>query len=41
MKFKKIFSLIILISCLNVKNNEDNTEIMFESVYSNLEKEIK
>ena len=40
MKFKKIFSLIILISCLNVKNNEDNTEIMFESVYSHLEKEI-
>ena len=40
MKFKKIFSLIILISCLNVNNNETNSDKIFESLYKHLEKEI-
>ena len=40
MKFKTIFSLIILISCLNVNKNETNFENTFSNLYSSLEKEI-
>ena len=40
MKFRKIFSLIILISCLNVNNNETNFENDFDSLNKHLEKEI-
>ena len=33
MKFKTIFSIIIIISCLNVNKNEKN----FDSIFSNLD----
>ena len=40
MKFKTIFSLIILISCLNVNKNETNFDSIFSNLYSILDKEI-
>ena len=40
MKFKKIFSLIILISCLNVNNTTNNFDNIIESLNKHFEKEI-
>ena len=40
MKFKKIFSLIILISCLNVNNTKNNFDNTIEPLYKHFEKEI-
>ena len=40
MKSETIFSLIILISCLNVNKNETNFDNSFEYLYKKLEKEI-
>ena len=40
MKFKTIFSLIIIISCLNINKNETNFESTFSNLYASLEKEI-
>ena len=40
MKFKEIFSLIILISCLNVNNTTNNFDNIIESLNKHFEKEI-
>ena len=40
MKFKKIFSLIILISCLNVNNTKNNFDNTIEPLNKHFEKEI-
>ena len=40
MKFKKIFSLIILISCLNVNNTKTTFDKTIEPLYKHFEKEI-
>ena len=40
MKFKKIFSLIILISCLDVNNTKNDFDNTIEPLYKHFEKEI-
>ena len=40
MKLKTLFSIIILISCLNVNKNETNFNSVFSNLYSILDKEI-